>query len=63
MQHVTTGTPDRARILRLAAAAGVDPRTIARALRDGVDSIRTGRDREAIRAALAAEAAADRGRP
>ena len=52
---ITTGTPERARILRLAALAGVDPRTIARALREGVDAIRVHRDREAIRAALAQE--------
>ena len=53
--NVTTGTPDRARILVIAALACVDPRTAARALAKGVDAIRTHRDREALRIAIAAE--------
>lgn len=52
--HITTGGASRAKILRLAATAGVDPRTAARALRDGVDAVRgPHRVREALRAALA----------
>jgi hypothetical protein len=51
--RVTTGGAGRAEILRLAAAAGVDPRTAARALRDGVDAVRgPHRVREALRAAM-----------
>ena len=56
---VHTATANRPRVLRLAAATGLDPRTIARALRDGIDSIRVHRAREAIRAALAAEGGDD----
>lgn len=58
--RVTTAAHDRAQVLRLAAAAGVDVRTAARALREGPDAIRgPHRVREALRIALAAEGQAE----
>jgi hypothetical protein len=54
-RQVTTAEADRRRVLHLAAVAGVDVRTAARALREGADAIRgPHRTREAIRSALQA---------
>jgi len=44
---------NRTTVLMVAALANCDPRTAERALRDGPDVIRTLREREALRAAIA----------
>jgi thiazole synthase ThiGH ThiG subunit len=51
----TVRNASRALILRVAAAAEADPRTVARALRDGVDTVRIATLRDRIERALAAE--------
>jgi hypothetical protein len=47
-EHMRKPT-DKADVLRLAAEAQIDPRTVKRAIRDGIDTLRAEVDRERLR--------------